>query len=208
MDYVQAVGLLEKYGVKVISGSIARDKREAKKAAAKMGFPVVLKVVSKEISHKSDKGCVRVGITSEKTLEHAFDEIIHNAGSAKVDGVLVQKMARKGVELIVGGKRDAQFGPLVIFGLGGVFVEVLRDVSIRICPITEQDADEMIREIKTYPLLTGVRGTLPSDVTAIRKLLMQVSKLMVKEEKVKELDLNPVIVHEKGYDVVDVRIVE
>lgn len=208
MDYAQAVGLLEKYGVKVIQGRVVKTKKEAIRFAGKVGFPVVLKVISEEISHKSDKGCVRVGITSAKTLEHAFDEIIHNAGKARVDGVLVQKMARSGVELIVGGKRDAQFGPLVIFGLGGVFVEVLRDVSIRICPIAEEDAGEMIHEIKTYPLLAGVRGTLPSDISAIRKLLLQVSKLMVKEEKIKEIDLNPVIVHEKGYDVVDVRVVE
>lgn len=207
MDYVEAMRLLEKYGVKAIEGGAAKTKKQAAALAKKIGYPVVLKIISPQISHKSDKGCVRVGITNEKSLEIAYDEIIGNAGKARVEGVLVQKMARKGTELIIGGKRDPQFGPLVLFGLGGIFVEVLRDVSIRICPITAEDAEEMVHEIKTYPVLAGVRGTIPSDVTAIKKLLVSVSNLMEKEEKIKELDLNPVIAHEKGYDIVDVRIV-
>ncbi len=208
MDYGQAVRLLEKYGVKTIKGGTVKAKEEASELAKKIGYPVVLKIVSPQISHKSDKGCVRVGINNEKSLSVAYDEIIKNAGDARVDGVLVQKMASKGTELIIGGKRDPQFGPLVLFGLGGVFVEVLRDVSIRVCPITAEDSREMVHEIKTYPLLAGVRGTMPSDISAIEKLLVSVSKLMQNEEKIKELDLNPVIVHEKGYNVVDVRVVQ
>lgn len=207
MDYLASVALLKKYRIRFAETGVAENKAEAKKLAKKIGYPVVLKVLSKEISHKSDRGCVRVGINDEKSLEIAFDEILANAGNATVNGVAVQKMAVKGLELIVGGKRDQQFGPLILFGVGGIFVELLRDVSIRVCPIDEQDAQEMIREIHTYRLLEGFRGTHAVDQKALKQLLVAVSKMLV-NEKIAELDLNPIISYDKGYVAVDVRIVD
>jgi acetyl-CoA synthetase (ADP-forming) len=163
-------------------------------------------VLSGEILHKSDKGCVKLNIKDEESLRKAYSEIISNAGGAEVDGVLVQKMAKPGLELIVGGRRDEQFGPVLLFGLGGIFVEVFKDFSLRVCPIEKDDAMEMIREMKAYPLLTGVRGTKPVDIGAVADLLLKASKLLYENEQVKEIDINPVIAYENGYCAVDVRV--
>ena len=208
MDYSTAVGLLKKYKISVVEGGVVQNKEDALKLAKQLGYPIVLKVISPEISHKSDRGCVRVGISNPQSLSIAYRETLKHAGNARVDGVLVQKMARPGVELIIGGKKDEQFGPLVLFGIGGIFVEVLKDVSMRVCPIKRSDAKEMVHEIKGFPLLTGVRGREPVDLKSLETLLVNVSHFLYENKNIGELDLNPVIAYKKGYAIVDVRVVE
>ncbi|VVC72102.1 Acetate--CoA ligase [ADP-forming] I [uncultured archaeon] len=132
---------------------------------------------------------------------------MRNAGKARVQGMLVQKMVKQGIELIIGGRRDPQFGPIVMFGLGGIFVEILRDVSIRVCPVTRAEADEMIDEIKGSPLLHGARGTVPVDTGKLARMLVNVSKMLYENREICEFDLNPVIADAKGVLAVDVRVV-
>ncbi len=199
--------LLAKHGVRIAQESVARSPDEAAGIAEKIGYPVVLKVVSDEILHKTDCGCVKVNLVSEHDLRSAYTQIMHNAGSAKVKGMLVQKMVKKGIELIVGGKKDEQFGQLILFGLGGIFVEVLKDVSVRVCPITIDEAREMIGEINGSPLLKGARGTVPVDTEKLAHLLVNVSKMLDENQEICELDLNPIIAYEDGYLAVDVRVI-
>ena len=200
--------LLSRYGVHLAKEEVARSPDGAAEAAKRIGYPVVLKVISSEIIHKSDSGCVKTNIVGEHDLRSAYGTIMKNAGKAKVDGILVQKMAKKGLELIVGGKKDAQFGPLVLFGLGGIYVEVFKDVSIRVCPITKAEAHEMMDEIKGAPLLKGVRGTVPVDREKLAHLIMSVSKMLYENQGICELDLNPIIAYADGCLAVDVRVVK
>ena len=196
--------MLQKYGIHPLPHGIAKSPKQALEIAEKVGYPVALKVVSPGISHKTDVGGVIIGIRDGKRLVHAYEDILEGAGKHKVTGVLVQKMARKGIELIIGGKKDPQFGHMIILGMGGVYVEVFKDVTARICPITKQDVIEMIDELQTHPLLTGVRGMGPINMKELYSLMVKTSGMIVKED-MKELDLNPVIFDEKGYDIVDVR---
>jgi len=200
--------LLKEYGIRVAEEHVAKSEAEAASAAKKLGYPVVLKIVSKDILHKSDSGCVKVDLKNEQELKAAYKQITKNAGKARVDGMLVQKMAKKGLELIVGGKQDPQFGPLVLFGLGGIFVEVLKDVSIRVCPIEKHEALEMLDGIKGAPLLKGARGTAPVDKEMLAGLLVNTSKMLYENQWIAELDLNPVIAYADGYLAVDVRAIQ
>ncbi|VVB66572.1 Acetate--CoA ligase [ADP-forming] I subunit beta [Candidatus Gugararchaeum adminiculabundum] len=207
MDLIKTLALLKKYKIPLAEMTVARSKSEAVSAAKKLGYPVALKIYSKEILHKTDIGGVKLKLQDAAQVGAAYDEIMQAVKGKSVEGVLVQKMAAKGLELIIGGKIDAQFGPLVLFGLGGIYVEVLRDVSLRICPITEDDAREMVSEIKGRALLDGARGRKPVDKLALQKMLVNVSKMLY-NEKIKELDFNPVIAYEKGCMAVDVRIID
>jgi acyl-CoA synthetase (NDP forming) len=202
MKYTDAVALVKRYGVEFLEGVVTRSVEEAVKVAE---YPVAVKVISEEITHKTDRGCVKLNIKDEECLRGSYEEVVRNAGGARVEGVLVQKMAKPGVELIVGGRRDEQFGPVVLFGLGGVFVEVFKDFSLRVCPIERNDAVEMMQEVKAYPILAGARGKR-YDVEAVADLLQKVSKLLYENEQIMEMDLNPVIVYERGYCAVDVRV--
>jgi len=208
MDFIGSMELLEKYGLRFAPARLAKGKEEAVEAAVHIGFPVVLKIVSPEIMHKTERGCVLVNLQDAEHVRSGFDIVMANAGGARIEGVLVQKMVGEGVELIVGGKRDPQFGPLILFGLGGIFVEILRDISIRVCPIEREDAEEMIHEVKGFPILAGARGMKPVDFGALADLLVRTSRLVSDNPDVKELDFNPVIAHAEGYEIVDVRIVE
>lgn len=199
--------LLKKYDVRVVEESIAKSPDEAVAIAEKIGYPVVLKIVSDEIIHKTDRGCVKTNIMNKQELRTAYEQIMKNAGNAKVEGMLVQRMVKEGIELIVGGRKDPQFGPLILFGLGGIFVEILRDVSIRVCPIKMSDAEEMIDEIKGSPLLKGARGTAPVDRKKLAELLVNVSRMLYENEEICELDLNPIIAYKDGYLAVDVRVI-
>ncbi|MEM3555826.1 MAG: acetate--CoA ligase family protein [Candidatus Micrarchaeia archaeon] len=202
MRYSEAVALVKRYGVEFLEGVVTRSVEEAVKVAE---YPVAIKIVSEEITHKTDRGCVKLNIKDEGSLRKNYEEVLRNAGGAKIEGVLVQRMAKPGVELIVGGRRDEQFGAVVLFGLGGVFVEVFRDFSLRVCPIDREDALEMMKEVKAYPILAGARGA-KYDVEALADLLQKVSKLLYENKQINEMDLNPVIVYEKGYCAVDVRV--
>jgi acetyl-CoA synthetase (ADP-forming) len=199
------------YGIPVTRSELAENEEEALKLAEKIGFPVVLKIVSPDIIHKSDVGGVIVNLKNAKEVGNAYKQILSNVkkhdANAKIVGMLVQEMAPASTEVIVGSIKDPQFGPALMFGLGGVFVEVLKDVTFRIAPVTEEEAHEMIEEVKAYPLLKGYRGSPPADINAIVKIILATSKLVMEHEEIKELDLNPIMVYEKGAKAVDARII-
>ncbi|HVP16865.1 MAG TPA: acetate--CoA ligase family protein [candidate division Zixibacteria bacterium] len=199
------------YGIPVTKFELAKSEEEAVKFARAIGFPTVLKIVSPDIIHKSDIGGVIVGLKDADDVRQGYNRILQNVKKhdpkARIAGVLVQEMAPPSTEVIVGAIKDPQFGPAIMFGLGGVFVEVLKDVTFRVAPITEDDAREMISEVKAYPLLKGYRNTPPADIEAIAKILLNTSRLVTDHMEIKELDLNPVIVYEKGAKTVDARII-
>ncbi|MCG6906247.1 MAG: acetate--CoA ligase family protein, partial [Desulfobacteraceae bacterium] len=171
----------------------------------------VLKIVSPDILHKSDAGGVRVNLEGPAAIAGAYAEILENARGynpqADIRGVLVSPMARQGMEVIIGTKRDDQFGPVIMFGLGGVLVEILKDVAFRVLPISHLSAEKMIEEIKSAPLLNGFRGMPVCDKKALRKLLVKCSEIVEAYPDIQEMDLNPVISHEKGLSIVDARII-
>ena len=200
-----------KYGIPVTKFKVASSKEEAVKFAEEIGYPVVLKIVSPDIIHKFDVGGVMLNLQSAKEVGKAYNRMIENVKKqkpeAKILGVNVQEMAPPSTEVIVGAIKDPQFGPTLMFGLGGIFVEVLKDVTFRIAPITEEDAKEMIREIKAYPILEGFRGVPPADIEDIVQILVNTSRLMMEYPEISELDLNPIIVYEDGAKTVDARII-
>ena len=211
LSEVEAKDVLAEAGVPVVAAKLARSRDEAVAAARAAGFPVVLKVVSNDITHKSDVGGVKLNLQDDAAVGQAYDQILASAKAAvpnaAIDGVSVQKMAASGVEVIVGVNTDPQFGPVIMFGLGGVLVEVLEDVSFRIVPIVERDARQMVREIKGFKLLEGYRGSPPADVAALESMLLKVSQFVDAHPDVAELDLNPVFAYPDGAVAVDARIV-
>jgi acyl-CoA synthetase (NDP forming) len=208
----QAIQMLKDYQIPYPAYTLAHDAREAVQIADRIGYPVVMKIVSKDAVHKSDVGGVIVNLANSEQVADAFQKIIENVHShhsnADVEGILVVQQAAEGIEIIVGAMEDPTFGPTIMFGLGGIFAEVLKDVTFRIAPLERQDAEEMVREIKGYPLFTGLRGNNPVDITAIVDLLMAVSKLLTDHPEINELDLNPVRVYEQGLLVLDARMME
>lgn len=206
----EAKALLKTMGITVPEHFVAQDKEDAVHAANTIGWPIAMKIVSPDILHKSDVGGVKLNIKNKDELYIAFDammdDIAKKANGAMIKGVLIEAMVKKGTEIIIGGIRDAQFGPAVMFGLGGIFVELLKDVSFGIAPINMDEAMEMIKQIKGYPLLTGFRGSLPVDIDAIAKTLITISGLLNGVNDISEIDLNPVIVYPQGLVVVDSKV--
>lgn len=208
---VESKEVLKQAGINVIETKLATSKEEAISISQKFGFPVVLKITSPDIVHKSDAGGVKLGLKTAKQVGRAYDDILKTVRQkhpqARIQGVTVQKMARPGVEVIIGMSQDAQFGPVLMFGLGGILVEVLKDVSFRIVPLARKDAAEMVREIKGYPLLEGYRGQEAVDVSYLEELLIKVSNFVERNPEVKELDLNPIFAYSDGAVAVDARII-
>ncbi len=207
----EAKELLKEYGIPVPDFKLIKSEDEITGLAKEINFPIVMKIVSPDIIHKTDAGGVKVGIKDEKKAESAYQEIIFEAKKynkeARIEGVIVYSMVPQGTEIIIGMMKDPHFGPVVMFGLGGIFVEILKDISFRILPIVERDAREMITEIKGYKILKGARGNPPRDIQAIEKVLMKVSKLTKENPEINEIDLNPIFVFEKGIQVVDARMI-
>ncbi len=207
---VEGIEVLEAYGIRVAPYGIARTAEEAEEIADSIGYPVVMKVVSPDILHKSDVGGVKLNVTKEN-VKKAFYEVLKNAESymrdAKIEGVVVQKMIEGGREVIIGMKRDPQFGPLIMFGLGGVYVEVFRDVTFRVAPLTKRDAYEMIKGVKAYRILRGIRGEKPVDIDSIADALLKISKLSIDFPQILEMDINPLKVFESGCVAVDFRMI-
>lgn len=202
---------LKEAGIPVVEAKLARTKKEAMALSKSLGFPVVLKIVSPDIIHKSDSGGVKLNLKNATQVGNAYSDILSsikkNYPTAKIHGVSVQKMARPGIEIIIGMTKDAQFGPVLMFGLGGVLVEVLKDVAFRIVPLAKRDAREMIREIKGYPLLEGYRGQEPADIEFLENLILKVSDFVEKNPEIKELDLNPIFAYKNGAVAVDARVI-
>ncbi len=204
-----SIGFLVREGLPVASSRPAANEEEAVRAAGEIGYPVAVKMNSVDVTHKSDVGGVILNVRDEAGVRKAWRDLagIEQKIGAREGGVLVSAMAGRGVEVIVGVTRDLQFGHAVMFGMGGTLVEVFKDVSFRVVPFSGKDASEMIDETRGARLLRGVRGSPPSDVAAVRDLLVQVSALVARHPEIDEMDLNPVIVHEKGLTVVDARVV-
>ncbi len=211
----EAIGkqLLADFGVTVPQSIVTKNEKSAVKDASDLNFPVVVKVMSPDILHKSDVGGVKVGLQNAEDVQDAIAAMAKKPEikKATVDGYLVEEMVPPGQELVVGGLKDPQFGPLVMVGLGGIFVEVLKDVAFRICPIEEIDAREMLAELKGAPLLKGARGQQPVSEDAIVDVLMKVGGdnglLMQLENDIAEADINPLIVSEKSAVAVDARFI-
>ncbi len=203
--------LLKQAGIPVVETKLAKTQKEAITLSQKMGFPVALKIVSPDVIHKSDSGGVKLSINSVSEVKKAYDEILKKikkrVPNAVIHGVSVQKMVRPGTEVIVGTSKDPQFGPVIMFGLGGIFVEILKDVSFRVIPIGQRDAQEMIQEIKGYPLLQGYRGKEPASISAIIQIILKISKLIEENPQIKELELNPIFVYRDKAVGVDARII-
>ena len=207
----EAKELLKIQGAPVTADRLAQTADEAVKIAKEVAGEVVLKIVSPDILHKSDAGGVRTRLKKEADIRKAFKEILDNARQfdpqADIRGVLVSPMAKGGIEVIIGTKYDDQFGPVIMYGLGGIMVEVLKDVAFRVLPLTSSEAGKLINETKSHPILDGARGTSPADRKALQKLLVLCSELVESYPEIEEMDLNPVIVHEKGLSIVDARII-
>lgn len=208
---VEAKQVLKEAGVNVVDSLLAKSKDDAERIADELGYPVVLKIVSPDIVHKSDIGGVKLGLADRDAVAAAYDEVMAAANKASpganVHGVSVQPMAKEGLEIIVGMTKDPQFGPVLMFGLGGVLVEVLKDVAFRIVPLTRRDATQMIHEIKGYPLLEGYRGQEPANVPMIEDTILKVSGFVEQHPEIKELDLNPIFAYKDGLAAVDARVV-
>ena len=203
----ESKNLLKEIGIPIPEQELAITKEETITVAKKIGFPVVLKLMAEDIVHKSDTGAVKLNINSEVEIANAYDELM-KIPSQSEKSISVQKMADEPItELIIGMTTDAQFGPALMFGIGGILVELLEDVSFRIAPITEYDAREQIHEIKGFPILDGYRGKPKADIDAIVKTLLKISDFVIKHEEINEMDLNPVFIYENGLVCVDARII-
>ena len=210
---IEAREVIAAYGMRLPQSRLAGSPDEAAKIAAEIGFPVVMKISSPDILHKSDIGGVKVGVSDPASARDTYELIEYRARKyspgARVWGVLVQETVRKGREMLVGVTRDPQFGPLVAVGMGGIYVEVLKDIAFRLAPISEVEVSEQLRSIRAYPLLRGVRGEPPADIAAIEETVLRVSQLVSDFPEIVEMDINPLVVHNQGEGaiVLDARII-
>ncbi|MGD9892147.1 MAG: acetate--CoA ligase family protein [Dehalococcoidia bacterium] len=211
LNEVESKQLLEQSGIPTSGARLAQTADQAVQIAGELGFPVVLKVLSQDIAHKSDVGGVALNLADADAVRAAFDAMMQSIQaaqpSARIDGVSVQRQAAPGTEVIVGMSKDPQFGPVIMVGLGGVLVEVLRDVAFRLVPLEPRDARDMLHEIKGFPLLEGYRGAPPADLAALESLILNVSRFVEAHPEIDELDLNPVFAYPDGAVAVDARVI-
>ncbi len=207
---IESKKILNQIGIPAVETKLARTQKEALSICKKIGFPVVLKISTPDIIHKTDSGGVKLSINSNKEVIKAFKEILEQvkqkSPDATIQGISVQRMLPQTLEVIVGVTKDPQFGPVIMFGLGGIFVEVFKDVSFRIIPVERKDAQEMIQEIKGYPLLMGYRGREPANIPALVDIILKLSKFVEENPQVKELELNPIFAYKEKALAVDARI--
>jgi acyl-CoA synthetase (NDP forming) len=203
-EFIKIKGLLAKYNIPFCPSELIEKETQALSFAESFGYPVVLKIFSIEGIHKTDQGLLRLNIKNKEELINSFKEL--NFSVFNKNGILIQKQLF-GIETVVGMKRDNQFGPVLMFGSGGILVELIKDISFRIAPIKEKDAMEMIKETKGYKLLEGFRGEKPIDIKKLSNIILSLSNLSISEKDIKEIDFNPVIVNQEGAFVVDPRII-
>lgn len=207
----EAKALINSIGITTPSFDIANDSEEAVEIAKSIGYPVVLKVISPDIIHKTDVGGVILGAKNEKQVRRDYSKITENIKrkipEAKIEGVLIERLATPSLEVIIGGLRDSQFGPTIMLGLGGIFTEILKDLSFRLTPVTKGETFGMMEELKGCPLLNGYRGSKPLDKESLSDAMVSISNLMTEVEEIKEIDLNPVFLYPKGLTAVDARVI-
>jgi acyl-CoA synthetase (NDP forming) len=203
--------ILKQIGVPVVETRLARNQKEAVSISQRIGFPVVLKIISPDVVHKTDSGGVKLGLKNASEVKKAYDDILRSVKKkhprALIHGISVQKMVPPGTEVIIGTSKDPQFGPVIMFGLGGVFVEVLKDVSFRVIPVGRRDAQEMIQETKGFPLLQAFRGKEPANISALVGMILKISKWINENPQIREMELNPVLAYKDKALAVDARIV-
>jgi acyl-CoA synthetase (NDP forming) len=199
----QALALCEAYDIPVAPSGVANNPEEAVRAADRLGYPVALKALATQLVHKTDMGGVTLGLTDAAAVKREATAML--ARIASPARLLVQRMVSGGLEVILGGKRDRSFGPVVMFGLGGIYVEVFSDVAFRVAPLSRVDAEEMIGEVRGKRLLEGVRGKPPVDREALIKAVLSLSRMLVENPRITELDINPLLVLEHGAAAVDAR---
>lgn len=211
LSEIEAKAIFGSIGIKTVETRLATSQTDAAKICDQLGYPVVMKILSPDITHKSDVGGVKLGLKNKEEVFEAYQSIMDTVKqhfpTAKIEGVSVQNMAKPGVEVVVGMTKDPQFGPVIMFGLGGILIEILKDVAFRIVPLTPRDAREMIKEIKGYKLLTGYRGQEPVNIASLEGILLTLSNFCDQTPQVKEIDLNPIIARSDGAVAVDARIV-
>jgi len=210
---IEARDVMTAYGMRLPESRLARSPEEAAEIGREIGFPVVMKISSPDILHKSDIGGVRVGVQDAQAASDSYELIAYRARkyspNARVWGVLVQEMAKKGREILVGVSRDPQFGPLIGFGMGGIYVEVLKDVEFRLAPLSREEVAAQVRAIRSFPLLAGVRGEQPADLAVVEDVVLRVSQLVSDFPEIVEMDINPLVVYNRGEGaiVLDARII-
>jgi len=199
---LEAFDILKAYGIPVVKTKFAKTAEEAIVAAEEIGYPLVMKIVSPQISHKSDIGGIKLSLQNAAEVKAAYQDMMNSIQKklpeASFEGVQLQPMLSGGKEVILGMVHDPTFGPMLMFGLGGIYVEILKDIQFAIAPVDEREAREMITGIKTYPLLAGVRGEEPSDIDALVDTILRVSRLVCDFPEIKEFEINPMMVFEKG----------
>lgn len=207
----EAKALLSAYGIDVPISALLKAEDDLGAALKKVSPPYILKVISPDILHKSDIGGVVTGLNNQEEIEKAFKEIKKNisekSASARIEGFLLEEMAPKGVEVIIGGLRDEQFGPAVMFGIGGIAVELTKDVSYRLAPLDKEEAMSMMKELKSHPLLTGYRGSSAVDLDKLGEAIVKISEMIDEMEGIKEIEINPLIAYKDGVMAVDARVV-
>lgn len=210
LNEIESKRILKQAGITITEPLLAKSSSEAVTLAGRFGYPVVLKIISDDIIHKSDAGGVVTNLTDSESVEQAYTSMMTSIRQkypqAVIDGISVQSQAPKGVEIIIGMTRDPQFGPAIMFGLGGVLVEIFNDVSLRIAPLNREDTSEMLHELKSYKLLQGYRGQPKVDTDILEDWLLKVSDLVMKNPRIKELDINPIFAYAQGAIAVDARI--
>jgi len=212
MTELEAKEFLEKYGIPFPKRAIAKSPEEAVEKSREIGYPVVFKILSPDIIHKTDVGGVMLNIRDDVSAREAFNKIMENvkskAPNARIDGILIEEMVHGGHEVIIGGLQDPTFGPVIMFGgLGGIYVELFKDVTFRLAPIDYDEAEDMIRETKGYKILTGFRGTEPANIEILKDLLVKTSKIIAENADILELDLNPVRIFKDRAVVLDAKII-
>ena len=207
----ESLAMVKLFGVDVPDYALVKSAEEAVEVSKEIGFPLVLKIASQDVLHKSDIGGVVINLNNIEEVERNYNKVLDNlkriVPNARIGGVLIQKQLPEAAHLIVGGVYDEQFGPAVMFGLGGVFVELFKDVSFRIAPVTETEAMEMIREIKAYSILSGYRGSKKLDIEQVTKTIVNISELITNISTIKEVELNPLFAYEKSVKAVDARVI-
>jgi acetyl-CoA synthetase (ADP-forming) len=201
MDYMDAHALLGKYGIKALDAAYVGSAKEAVGFAK--GRTIVMKLISDKALHKSKSGLVKLSLSGDAKIEGAYSELVKLGEKLKPYKILVQEQVSNGTEIIIGGNTDPQFGKLILLGLGGIYVEVFKDVSVRLCPITEYDANAMIESLKSKQIMLADER----NGKIVKNLLLKVSEFLVKNQKITELDLNPIILHDGTYDAVDLRLI-
>ncbi len=207
----ESLAMVKLFGVDVPDCALVKTAEEAVEVSKKIGFPLALKIASQDVPHKSDIGGVVLNMENVQEVERNYHKVLDNmkrvVPEAQIGGVLIQKQLPEATHLIVGGVYDEQFGPAVMFGLGGVFVELFKDVSFRIAPVTETEALEMIKEIKAYPVLSGYRGSKKLDIEQMTETIINISELITNISTIKEIELNPLFAYEKSVAAVDARVI-